>query len=68
MTIIDNGKGITQEQINAPSSLGLLGMRERAESIGGSFSIEGTPQKGTIMCVRTDIADALTPMAGNFDD
>ncbi|HZI48737.1 MAG TPA: PAS domain S-box protein, partial [Pyrinomonadaceae bacterium] len=65
MTIIDNGKGITQEQINAPSSLGLLGMRERAESIGGSFSIEGTPQKGTIMCVRTDIADALTPMAGN---
>ena len=60
MTISDNGRGITQEQINAPASLGLLGMRERAESVGGSFSVEGTPRNGTSVSVRTNIADAIT--------
>jgi len=56
MTIVDNGRGITSEEIKAPQSLGLLGMRERAESIGGTFSIEGTPQKGTVVSVRTEAA------------
>jgi len=54
MTIVDNGRGIINEEINAPHSLGLLGMRERAESIGGTFSIDGTPQKGTVVSVRTE--------------
>jgi len=56
LTITDNGKGITREELNAPESLGLLGMRERAESIGGSFSIDSTPQKGTVVLVRTKVA------------
>jgi signal transduction histidine kinase len=57
MTISDNGRGISREQINAPASLGLLGMRERAESIGGAFSIDGTPKKGTVVCVRTEVSE-----------
>ena len=56
LTISDNGRGITNEQISAPGSLGLLGMRERAESIGGSLSVESTPQKGTVVRVRTKAA------------
>jgi len=59
MTIADNGGGISREQINAPESLGLLGMRERAESIGGTFSIEGTPKKGTVVCVRTEVSTGI---------
>ncbi len=54
LTIIDNGRGITREEINAPQSLGLLGMRERAEAVGGSFSIDGTPHQGTVVCVHTN--------------
>lgn len=56
LRIADNGRGITREEINAAGSLGLLGMRERAESFGGSFSIDSTPQKGTVVCVRTKAA------------
>jgi PAS domain S-box-containing protein len=64
MTIVDNGRGITSEEIKAPQSLGLLGMRERAESIGGTFSIEGTPQKGTVVSVRTEAATETRPGRG----
>jgi len=56
LTISDNGQGIAQEEMSAPVSLGLLGMRERAESICGSFSIESTPQKGTVVRIRTKAA------------
>ena len=56
LTITDNGKGIAPEEMSAPVSLGLLGMRERAESIGGSFFIESIPQKGTAVRIRTKAA------------
>lgn len=44
--VIDNGCGITREQLESPSSLGLLGMRERAEQLGGRLHIRGTPGLG----------------------
>ncbi len=53
LTVSDNGRGITKDEISAPGSLGLLGMRERVETIGGEFSIEGRPRKGTVICVQT---------------
>jgi len=51
LEIADDGKGITQEQIKAPASLGLLGMRERVEFLKGSFSISGLHDKGTTVKV-----------------
>ncbi|HKP36495.1 MAG TPA: PAS domain S-box protein, partial [Pyrinomonadaceae bacterium] len=53
LTVSDNGRGITQDEINAPDSLGLLGMRERMETIGGELSIDGKPGKGTVVSART---------------
>lgn len=53
LTVSDDGRGIRPEEINAPDSLGLLGMRERVESIGGEFSIAGKPHQGTLICVST---------------
>ena len=32
-------------------SLGLLGMRERAQRLGGTFNIQGVPGDGTIVTV-----------------
>lgn len=49
LSVKDNGCGITSEQISAPESLGLLGMRERAATLGGQFSIKGKPGQGTIL-------------------
>ena len=47
LVIADNGRGITTEEIKAPNSLGLLGMRERVEFLKGSFSVSGAPGRGT---------------------
>ncbi|MDT7042231.1 PAS domain S-box protein [Candidatus Nitronereus thalassa] len=50
----DNGSGITTEQITNSRSLGILGMKERAISVGGQFQISGSPAKGTEVKVRID--------------
>lgn len=47
LKITDNGKGITREQLRKPQSFGLLGMRERVHSIGGTLSIRGLRDGGT---------------------
>jgi signal transduction histidine kinase len=43
--------------------LGLLGMRERLEMVGGNFSVESAPGKGTI--VRAQIPFANSRLGGN---
>jgi two-component system, NarL family, invasion response regulator UvrY len=47
LEVADNGKGISRRQATAPTSLGLLGMRERARLWGGYMTINGTPELGT---------------------
>jgi signal transduction histidine kinase len=60
LAISDNGKGITAEEIDDPNSLGLLGIRERAESLGGTFEIRGEPDRGTKVEVRISLVAAST--------
>ncbi len=46
--ILDNGPGLDGVQESEwDEHLGLVGMRERVESLGGTFRIEGQPGKGT---------------------
>jgi two-component system sensor histidine kinase UhpB len=52
LTIEDNGKGISEEQLNSPSSIGLVLLKERALSIGGSAEIKATEGKGTTVLIR----------------
>jgi two-component system, NarL family, sensor histidine kinase UhpB len=49
LTVKDNGRGITEEQINDSNSLGLVGMRERTLLLKGSLTIQGKPGQGTIV-------------------
>jgi PAS domain S-box-containing protein len=51
LEIKDNGKGITDSDVADSRSLGLLGMRERAQLLGGDLSISGTPGHGTLVTV-----------------
>jgi PAS domain S-box-containing protein len=51
MTIVDNGKGITEAEQSADESLGLLGMRERADLIGGTVEIKGIEGSGTTITI-----------------
>ena len=45
--IQDNGIGIEMSRSTPRGHYGLLGMRERAQSLGGQVLIEGSPGKGT---------------------
>ncbi len=50
LEIGDNGNGFTEHRVREAQSeghLGLLGMRERAELLGGSFLLEAVPSRGT---------------------
>jgi len=45
--ISDNGIGITNEELNAKKSFGIIGMKERAASLGGTCDIYRQNDKGT---------------------
>jgi PAS domain S-box-containing protein len=47
MMVCDNGKGISKKQLTAPQSFGIIGMRERAHSLGGNLVISGDKGAGT---------------------
>lgn len=55
LEIEDDGRGFEVERVlrNGKSKrLGLLGMREHVEMVNGSFTIESTPEKGTVISAR----------------
>jgi signal transduction histidine kinase len=52
LEVRDDGRGITAGEIGDPASLGLVGIRERAELVGGSVELEGVAGRGTIVSVR----------------
>ncbi len=54
-TVADNGIGISTDQANNRKSLGLLGMAERALSIGGSLNLRGKPGRGTTLTVESPL-------------
>jgi PAS domain S-box-containing protein len=47
ISVADNGRGMTQEQMSASNSLGIVGMNERIAKMGGDFAISSRPGKGT---------------------
>ena len=60
LTLADDGCGF--DTLSAPRGLGLLGMRERIEALGGRFSVESRPGHGTriVAClpIRPTMADS----------
>ena len=54
--VSDNGCGITDEQVRAPKSLGILGMQERALALGGEIDFTGQPGAGTTVTLSLPIA------------
>ncbi|MET0621959.1 MAG: PAS domain S-box protein [Pyrinomonadaceae bacterium] len=49
LVVRDDGRGITGEELSSPASLGLLGMRERAEALGGSLLVERCASGGAVV-------------------
>jgi PAS domain S-box-containing protein len=64
LEVRDNGKGIREEQLSASSSLGILGMRERALLLGGELTIVSALGQGTIVRVRIPATHPIPPKDG----
>lgn len=56
LEIRDDGRGITEDEVTSQTSLGLLGIRERAAMIGATAAFEGVAGRGTIVSVRIPVA------------
>ncbi len=65
MKIKDDGKSFQVERVlhgKGSKRLGLLGMRERLEMVGGKFIVESAPGKGTT--VQAQIPSGKVARAG----
>ena len=58
LTIGDDGAGF--EPSASTFGLGILGMRERVESLGGSIAIESSAQDGTTIIVNLPLQSRVT--------
>jgi signal transduction histidine kinase len=56
LTVTDNGKGIARKLVYSHDSLGIIGMRERALALGGTFTLRGSKKKGTTLTVRIPVS------------
>lgn len=61
LTVSDNGRGVSEEEIANTKSLGIVGMRERAMLIGGEVIIEGRSGRGTTVTVRAPLHGPRPP-------
>ncbi|MBI3938652.1 MAG: sensor histidine kinase [Betaproteobacteria bacterium] len=52
----DHGAGFDPRSVSANGHLGLAGMRERVEILGGTFSVESTPSRGTVIRAALPLA------------
>jgi len=67
LTVKDNGRGIKKRQLADPKAFGLIGMRERARSLGGEASICGSAGSGTTVTVSVPISGVEKISAENTD-
>ncbi len=56
LTIQDNGKGFDLDKARK-KTLGLLGMKERTQGMGGEYTIDSTPGKGTTVTVTVPLTE-----------
>ena len=49
LRVRDDGRGISSDKLNASTSMGLVGMRERAALLGGELTINSRPGTGTLV-------------------
>ena len=57
LMVHDDGIGIETENISSNVSLGIIGMKERTQFLGGNFEIRGNPESGTTIIVEIPITE-----------
>lgn len=70
MSVSDNGIGLHPKGRRKPGSFGLVGIEERINILGGTFSIRSEPGAGTTISVAVPMLSALqvpAPLDGRTD-
>jgi PAS domain S-box-containing protein len=52
LEVRDNGKGMVPDDLSRPTSVGILGMQERARRLSGSVLFASRPEGGTVVKVQ----------------
>jgi signal transduction histidine kinase len=63
LKVCDDGRGIDPRLVENPQSLGLIGMRERAENVGGKVIFRRNSVKGTEVILTIPLSSAVKPPA-----
>ncbi len=63
LRVEDRGRGFDPEQLKSTRRLGILGMRERVELLGGEFELDTAPGRGTRVEVRLPRGERIAPGA-----
>jgi signal transduction histidine kinase len=61
LSVCDNGKGVTDEQIRAPGSFGIMGMKERALIFGGEVTLGSSGERGTTVSLILPLEGSPEP-------
>lgn len=64
LTITDDGCGFDAEASMKAAGFGLIGMRERAESLGGRVTISSRAESGTVVQIMIPLVAAKSPNVG----
>jgi signal transduction histidine kinase len=72
LSVEDDGRGFELASLrnrrDVYSGLGLIGMRERSEMLGGTFTIGSEPERGTRVTVRIPISNAHGNQEDSYPD
>jgi signal transduction histidine kinase len=58
LDVRDDGRGFVQSAVSAAGHYGLIGMRERAATIGGTIEVMSEPGTGTTVRLRAEPSEA----------
>ncbi len=56
LTVVDNGRGMSRPM---PAGFGSRGMKERVEGLGGRYSVDSEPGRGTSVRITIPLAEAV---------
>jgi signal transduction histidine kinase len=66
LEINDNGQGISQQDLNKPTSFGIRGLKERAKTVDGWVDVSTQPCNGTSIILTIPLNHALTSAPGEI--
>lgn len=59
LDVTDNGVGLSGDALERPQSFGIMGMRERAQLVGGKLNILSVPKGGTTVHVTIPLPESF---------